>query len=225
MSISNRHTVLPFVAGTSKALTDQRLAKVGYKLTEKMKAEGMTALKSVCVSVPMVTEFTEEQLDRLLPHLVNVVTGAQDGIIRGLYESDPSIMSIGDDDISIDACIEYLETVETGGRLTIESLTEWFVLSLNDKLTEFLTMHGAKSLSGEKLAHAVTQSLAGYKGTITAMAGGKTHYDANQRAKLTTVLAMTEDGDEVAEKLMARLVSMEKKDVKIAASLGLIDFS
>lgn len=221
MSISNRHTVLPFVAGTSKALTDQRLAKIGYKKTDK----NPNPLKSVCVSVPVVTEFTEDQLDRLLPHLVNVINGAQDGIIRNMYESDPSIMSIGDDDISIDACIEYLETVETGGRLTIESLTEWFVLSLNDKLTEFLRMHGAKSLSGDKLAHAVTQSLAGYKGMITAMAGGKTHYDATQRAKLTTVLAMTEDGDEVAERLMNRLASMEKKDVKIAASLGLIDFS
>lgn len=221
MSISNRHTVLPFVAGTSKALTDQRLARVGYKKTK----DNSNPLKSVCVSVPAITEIDETQLDRLMPHIVSLLNGAQDGIIRGLYESDPSIMSIGDDDISIDACIEYLETVETGGRLTIESLTEWFVLSLNDKLTEFLTMHGAKSLSGDKLEHAVTQSLAGYKGMITAMAGGKTHYDATQRAKLTTVLAMTEDGDEVAEKLMARLVSMEKKDVKIAASLGLIDFS
>ena len=129
MSISNRHTVLPFVAGTSKALTDQRLSRIGFKKTK----ENPNPLKSVCVSVPMVTEFTEEQLDKLLPHLVNVVTGAQDGIIRTAYETDPSIMSIGDDDISIDACIEYLETVETGGRLTIESLNEWFVLSLETK--------------------------------------------------------------------------------------------
>ena len=225
MSISNRHTVLPFVAGTSKALTNQRLAKIGYKLTEKMKAEGKTALKSVCVSVPVISEIDESQLDRLMPHIVAVLNGAQDGIIRNMYEADPSIMSIGDDDISLDACIEYLETVETGGRLTIESLTEWFVLSLETKLEEFLTMHGRKSLDGDKLTHAVNQSLAGYKGMITAMAGGKTHYDVSQRAKLTTVLAMTEDGDDVAERLHARLTAMAKKDEKVAASLGLIDFS
>jgi hypothetical protein len=173
----------------------------------------------------MISEIDETQLDKLMPHIVGMLEKAQDGLIRKAYETDPSIMSVGDDDISIDACIAFMEEEETGGRLTIESLTEWFTLGLADKLTEFLTMHGAKSLSGEKLAHAVTQSLAGYKGMITAMAGGKTHYDATQRAKLTTVLAMTEDGDEVAERLMARLVSMEKKDVKIAASLGLIDFS
>jgi hypothetical protein len=202
-------------------MVDQRLAKVGFKKTDK----NPNPLRSVCVSIPVVREFTEEQLDRLLPHLVTVINGAQDGIIRKMYEADPSIMSIGDDDISIDACIEWLEMEETGGRMTIESLTEWFVLSLANPLTEFLTMHGRKSLDGAALEKAVAQSLAGYKGMITAMAGGKTHYDASQRAKLTTVLAMTEDGDEVAEKLMARLVSMEKKDVKIAASLGLIDFT
>lgn len=220
MSISNRHTVLPFIAGTSKALTDQRLAKVGFKKTK----ENPNPLKSVCVSIPQITEFTEEQLDRLLPHLVNVINGAQDGIIRKMYESDPSIMSVGDDDISIDACIMFLETEESGGRLTIESLNEWFVLSLQDKLTEFLRMHGSKSLDGAALDKAVTQSLAGYKGMISAMAGGKTHYTHEQRTKLETILSMTDEGDDVAERLMKRIEMMGQKDSKMAASLGLISF-
>jgi hypothetical protein len=220
MSISNRHTVVPFVAGTSKAMTDQRLAKIGFKKTK----ENPNPLKSVCISVPAITEISETQLDALMPHIVQMLEKAQDGLIRSAYEKDPSIMSVGDENIDIDACIEYLEAEETGGRMTIESLTEWFVLALANPLTEFLTMHGRKSLDGAALEKAVTQSLNGYKGMITAMAGGKTHYGASQRAKLETVLALTSDDDEISEKLMNKLVSMAKKDEKMCADLGLISF-
>lgn len=220
MSISNRHTVTPFISGESKALTGQRLAKIGYKKTEK----NPNPLKSVCVSVPVIQELSESQLESLMPHIVGILENAQDGIIRKAYETDPSIMSVGDGDISVDACIAYLESEETGGRLTVEFLREWFVLSLKDKLTEFLTVQGSKNLDGAALTKAVGQTLAGYEGMLTSLSGGKTHYDAGQRKKLETILAMTDEGDEVAEKLMKRIGAMAKKDEKIAESLGLISF-
>lgn len=222
MSISNRHTVSAFVAGTSKAMEGQRLAKVGYKKTK----DNPNPLKSVCVSVPKIeTPFTTEQIDKLQNHIVAMVEKAQDGIIRGLYEANPELRSVGDEEITIDKCIEFLEMEETGGRLTIEKINAWFVDSgLSEKLTEFLRLNGAKKLQGEALDKAMVQSLAGYKGMIAGLSGGKTHYDAKQREKLQVVLAMTEDGDEMAEKLNARIEAMAKKDSDIAASLGLIDF-
>lgn len=222
MSIGNCHTVNAFVAGTSKAMDGQRLAKVGYKKTK----DNPNPLKSVCVSVPMIdTPFTAEQIEKLQDHIVAMVEKAQDGIIRGLYEANPGLMSVGDDEITIEKCIEFLEMEETGGRLTIEKINAWFVDSgLSEKLTEFLRMNGAKKLSGEALEKAVIQSLNGYKGMIAGLSGGKTHYDAKQREKLQVVLAMTEECDDLAEKLNARIEAMAKKDSDIAASLGLIDF-
>lgn len=223
MSIGNRHTVSAFIAGTSKAMDGQRLAKVGYKKTK----DNPNPLKSVCVSVPKITTpLTDEQVFKLQNHIVAMLEKAQDGIIRTLYEQDPEgLRSVSDDAITIEQCIEFMELEETGGRLTIEKINAWFVDSgLSEKLTEFLRLNGAKKLQGEALDKAVTQSLAGYKGMIAGLSGGKTHYDAKQREKLQVVLAMTEDGDEMAEKLNARIEAMAKKDQDIAASLGLIDF-
>lgn len=221
MSISNRHSVRAFVAGESKALEGQRLAKVGFKKSK----DNPNPLKSVCVSLPMIEQpFTAEQLERLNPHIVALVEKAQDGIIRQMYESNPELLSVADEDLTIEKCVEFLELEETGGRLTIEKLAAWFDSALNAKLAEFLRVQGAKKLSGAELDKAVTQSLNAYKGMITAISGGKTHYDAKQRDKLMTILAMTEDGDEMAEKIVGRIEKMAEKDQKIAASLGLIDF-
>lgn len=222
MSIGNRHTVSAFVAGTSKAMDGQRLAKVGYKKTK----DNPNPLKSVCVSVPKITTpFTDEQIIALQDHIVAMLEKAQDGIIRTLYEQDPDgLRSVSDDAITIEQCIEFLEMEETGGRLTIEKINAWFDANLSEKLAEFLRMNGAKKLAGDALDKAVNQSLAGYKGMIAGLSGGKTHYDGKQREKLQTVLAMTDDGDDLAEKLNARIESMAKKDMDIAASLGLIDF-
>lgn len=221
MSIGNRHSVRAFIAGESKAMEGQRLAKVGFKKSK----DNPNPLKSVCVSLPMIEQpFTAEQLEALNPHIVAMLEKAQDGIIRGMYESNPEILSVGDEELSIEKCIEFLEMEETGGRLTIEKLAQWFDLALSAKLAEFLRVQGGKKLSGEALDKAVAQSLNAYKGMITAISGGKTHYDAKQRDKLMTILAMTEDGDEMAEKIVGRIETMAKKDEKIAASLGLIDF-
>ncbi len=221
MSIGNRHTVRPFIAGESKAMDGQRLAKIGFKKSK----DNPNPLKSVCVSLPMIEQpFTEEQLEALNPHIVAMLEKAQDGIIRGMYEANPEILSVGDDELTVEKCIEFLELEETGGRLTIEKLAQWFDSALSAKLAEFLRVQGGKKLSGEALDKAVVQSLNAYKGMITAISGGKTHYDAKQRDKLMTILAMTEDGDEMAEKIVGRIETMAKKDEKIAASLGLIDF-
>lgn len=88
MSITNRHSVVPFTAGESKPMTGQRLAKVGYKSTKKNPAR----FKSVCVSVPEIPENNiRSELDRLIPHVRTMLENAQDGIIRSLYESREGI--------------------------------------------------------------------------------------------------------------------------------------
>ena len=227
-NVSDRHNVNVFEAGKSQALTGQRLAKVGYKLTEKMKKDGIKEVpKSICVSIPKIEQpIREDQLEKLMPHLIQILENAQDGIIRAIYENDRNVSSVSDAEISIEACIAFMEEVETGGRLTVEKLGEWFGSFLLSPLSEFLKIQGGKKLSGTELDKAVSQSIASYKGMITGLSGGKTHYDAKQREKLLVILGMVEDGgEEIGEKLCKRLEAMEKKDKKIAEDLGLIDFS
>src|SRR5438874_354432 len=81
MSISNRHPVNPFIAGKSAPMSDQRLAKVGYKNSKNSPAR----FPSICASVPYITEFTEDQFERLQPYIVNLLENAQDGILKSLY--------------------------------------------------------------------------------------------------------------------------------------------
>lgn len=222
MSISNRHSIVPFVSGESKAMHGQRLAKIGFKKT----ANNPVPLKSVCASVPMLgAAEVMENIQRLLPHIGAMLETVQDNIIRAAYERTPDITSIGDDDISVVKCIEFLELEETGGRLTIEMITGWFVEYLAAPLADFLRIKGRESLDGVALDRAIEQSGNAYREMICALSGGKTHYDAKQRAKLGTVIALCADGGtELAERLMGRLEQMEKKDNKVLASLGLIEF-
>jgi hypothetical protein len=222
--VSNRHNVNLFVAGKSQALANQRLAKIGYKKTK----ECPNPLASVCVSVPVVeTIFTLPEHKALNPHIVAVIEKAQDGIIRKLYEAAPAAFvgsSVSDDDLTIAKCVEYLEDEETGGRMTIEKLALWFDASLAETLVEFLKVHAANQFTGDDLTKAVAGSLKGYKEMITGLSGGKTHYDAVQRKKLFTILALTSEGDETADKLGKRLEAMAVKDEKMAALVGMIDF-
>ena len=208
MSISNRHSVVPFVAGETQAMADQRLAKVGYKSTKKTPAK----YKSIAVSVPVITSIDEDQLERLLPHVVSMLENAQDGIIRSLYESSQgNLASVSDDEISIDACIGYLEAEATGGRLTKEKVEEWFTENLSDNLSVTIADKlNFTSLTGEN-EKVINQHLNAYKGILASLAGGKTLLNPAQIAGCKKALELASNEDDTYKKLMARLEAMEKK--------------
>jgi hypothetical protein len=222
-NVSNRHNVNPFVSGKSAALAGQRLAKIGYKTTEKTPAR----FASVCVSVPLVdTPFTDAQIKALNPHIVALIEKTQDSIIRELYEtSEGKLSTVGDEAISVDACISWLEQEETGGRMTIEKIRAWYSESLEGKLKEFLRGFAARTITDpEMLTKAVNQTANGYRDMLAALSGGKTSYNATQREKLIKVLALTEEGDDIAEKMVKRLDAMEKKEREEMLSVGMIAF-
>lgn len=205
MSITNRHKLNPFVAGSSSPLADQRLAKIGYKSTSKNPAK----YPSVCVSVPMITELDESQIDRLLPHIVEMLCNAQDGIIRSLYESrDGTLSEVSDDDISVDSCISYLEAESTGGRLTREYLESWFDQMMKENLTVVIaTKLGMEELNEDQM-RTINQHLAGYKGLISSLAGGKTLLQEHQIKGIQKALEVSSVDDETGKKLSVRLTAM-----------------
>jgi hypothetical protein len=222
-----QHLVTAFVSGTSKALPNNRLAKVGYKQTKAMVAKGLAAPKSICVSVPFIDadRFTEEEIfTKLVPHIQNLLAGAQDGLIRVLYESAKfSLSSVTDEEISIEKCIAFLEEQEIGGRLTIDSVKEWFTSEMAGILGEYASKMLAPKFQGTDLETKTQQVLNGYQGMFTALSGGKTYYPPEKRKNLLDALALTNDDDEIAGKLATRLQAMEKQDA-VVAETSLIDF-
>lgn len=209
-NFSPAHTVTAFDAKKSQPLTGQRLAKIRYKTTAKQDAK----YPSVCASVPYISDDTIDNtvtIAKLLPHIRAMLETAQDGVIRSLYESAGGVLAhVTDTDISVDACIGYLEAESTGGRLTGEFINAWF----EGSLAEYVT-----ALVGEKLGYGETGELTpeqsvtvsrhvnGYKGMYAALAGGKTMYQPNQIASLRRVLALA-DSDDTGSKLDARLAKM-----------------
>ena len=70
--ISNRHSVVPFVSGSSVPMSEQRLARVLYKTSKK--DAGKNILPSVCTSVLFLSDdAVSEQIEQLLPHVKNML--------------------------------------------------------------------------------------------------------------------------------------------------------
>ena len=214
-NFTGSHLVTGFDAKKSQALTGQRLAKCRYKTTEKQAAK----FPSVCVSVPF---FTEDQIDntptiaRLLPHIRAMLENAQDGVIRSLYESaDGALSAVSDTDISIDACIGFLEAEATGGRLTKEFIEAWFKSDVAEIVQAAFAEKWSWTgdLSPEQAAK-LEQVSNGHKGMFSALAGGKTVYNIGQCNGLLKVLDLV-DSSEVADKLKARLINLRDKPVEV----------
>lgn len=203
-TISNRHSVVPFVSGKSVPFENQRLCKVTYK------ARKGTAQKfpNVCVSVPTLqgVELSDAQMDRLIPHLVSMMENAQDGIVRSLYEStDGSLTSVSDEEISVDQIISYLETEAAGGRLTKELIEQWFTSAAQTNCAELVATKLGTEVDNPKVA----QHVNAYRAVFSSLAGGKTLLSTAQIRGCKIVLESLEELDDVGTKLMARLTSME----------------
>ena len=203
------HMVTAFDSAKSQALSGQRLAKIRYKTTAKQAAK----FPSVCVSVPPLADAEiMDNLPALKMHIRAMLEAAQDGVIRSLYEvSDGKLSSVQDQDISVTACIGFLNAESEGGRLTKETIEAWFDASLGEYVTALIV---EKLSYGDDLTpeqeHTVSRHVRGYKDMYSALAGGKTIYQPNQIASLRRVLALV-DSSEVGEKLEARLQSMLSK--------------
>lgn len=212
-NVSNRYNVNPFVAGKSDALTGQRLAKVGYKTTKKAKAK----FPNICVSVPFISDDdVNSNMDKMIPYVRNMLENAQDGVIRSLYEStDGNLSSVSNDEISVNACIAFLDAEQSGGRLTKEFLETWFMENISDNLSVALCERTNLNLEDVKISQAVN----GFKGLISGLSGGKTFYAPEQIVQVRKALELSSEDDDVCKKLMNRLNVMEKKTDELILNL------
>ena len=228
MSISNRHTVVPFVAGKTTAMVDQRLAKVGYKTTKKTPA----AFPNVAVSVPVITEFPIEIIERATPYIRAMFENAQDGIVRSIYESSGgTLKEVADTDISLESCLAFMEAEENGSRLKKETIELWFDVSLSEIVTVAIAEKLKFDVTGELNADqrkTVKPHCDAVKDILSTLAGGKTMLTEKRIAGCRFYLALADNDDDMAIRLNGRLDAMEKKiaeenakDAKMEELLGL----
>lgn len=206
--ISNRHSVVPFVAGKTMPLTEQRLARIGYKTTKKQAAK----FANIAVSVPAITEFPEDVLDRALPYLVTVFENAQDGIIRSLYESSAGqLKEVSDDDISLSACLAFMEAEANGSRLKKETIEAWFDSEVSDNLTVLIAEKlGFADMNADQ-EKTVSKHVRIYRDVISMLAGGKTFLQPTQIKGCKVAIALASEDSDIGVKLTARLTAMENK--------------
>lgn len=208
-NVSNVHDVVPFVAGKTAPLTGQRLAKVGYKTTAKNPAK----FASVAVSVPQINPaHIQENLTALLPYIGTMLEETQDKVIRSLYESkDGKLTQVTDADISIQACIAFLESEAAGDRLKKEHIEAWFDRVCKDNtftlIAEKLGFTG-DTLTDEQIA-VVDKHVRTYRDILSMLAGGRTVLTPVQIKSCKTVIEVSEDDSGIGQKLIARLNALE----------------
>lgn len=217
-NVSNRHSVIPFKAGITKPLSDQRLAKVGYKSTEKNKAK----YPSIAVSVPkFVFDPTPENVSLVRGIIEEKMADAQDGIIRSLYESsDGTLLSVSDDDISFRACVNFLNAESEGGRLTKAFLEQWFDANVHDNLFVVIAEKLGFNDPNPEQEIVIGNKVKVYKELISALSGGATTYVPQQIQGVRRALEIASVDDDTAKKLEQRLKKMETP-VKIEEMLEL----
>ena len=208
-NISNRHQVVPFVAGKTSPLSGQRLSKVGYKPSKKSPAR----FPSVCASVPKIMDewITADNCLRMNEHIKTMLESAQDGILKSLYESsDGNISGVNDEDISFDSCVAFMDAEAAGDRLTIESINQWFDSQVRDNLTVIIAERLKFDMSTPEQESTIAQHVAGYRGLLASLSGGKTFLQPVQISGLKRALDVSSVDDDVSKKLYARLEKMEK---------------
>ncbi len=216
MSISNRHPLSLFVAGESKPMSGQRLAKVGYKQTEAMTKRGETAPDSVCASLPQIPpEDITANITRLLPYICTMLENAQDGIVRSLYESaDHTLISISDDDISVDQCISFMAAEAAGDRLSKDAVLAWFDAEIRENLAVMIAEKLGFDDMGPDQMPVINKHVGVYREVIGTLASGKTTLAQKQINGCRSALKLVQNPkDRICAKLSERLDLMEKKQI------------
>lgn len=152
MSIGSTHLVSK-LEKNSKAMQDQRLARVIAKKNKSGEYECENLQESKCISIPKIGELSAAQLQMLQPHIIGLVENAQDALIRECIIAGAS--SINDAQISIEECIKYLDDSAKGNRITSEYMQQWFIGTYADFAVEFIGALGKfdiKNLTADQSA-------------------------------------------------------------------------
>lgn len=210
-----RHLFVAYESGKTKPLTGQRLASFSWKTcTDKNSLWFGIKKESKAVSLPHIadSEITGN-IAILMPHFRNYLESVQDKIIRAKLEASHDSLDIGEDEINIQAIYEYLEDSDSsGGRLTKEAVGNWFVEQIQDHLMLALAakMNIGDNPSEQESAH-IEKICGDFKAKVSALAGGKTHYESKLCDALIKCLKLNEE-DMLAQRFIKRLEGMKEQE-------------
>lgn len=206
-AISNTHNIKEYVIGVTKPFIGQRLSKVTYKIDKT------TGIKpdSVCVSVSAVQDNDiADKIEQFIPHIKALVERTQDLIIRNLHESKASVVS--DNDINMNAVLEYLNEESSGGRVTKKDASEWFDSVLSDPLAVALaTKLGVSTEPSKEDSDKIERLVSEFKNNISALTAGNVKYDPPVCDVLSKALALAPEEDVMRIKFEKRLDNMRNK--------------
>ena len=137
-NISTTHNLIK-LDKSSKALSGQRLIRLIAKMDKTGEYQCPNLVESLCVSVPQIElgQISTVQFEALKPHLMGLIFEAQNQIVREL-RIDSGTSFVQDSAISIDKCIEFMDSISRGNRLTTEFLSNWFIELYSDAAAEFI---------------------------------------------------------------------------------------
>lgn len=213
MSISNRHQFAPLTK-SSKPLSGQRMARVIAKAS-KDGTYSEFLKESLMISVPFVSvEDVQANMVALMPHVLAMVMDTQDSIISELRKSN-GCTEVGDEEISVNACIAFLDASERGNRVTSEFLAEWFKETYSLQAAEFIALslkwsEDVTSWNEEQLAIIETKSRV-LGSMFSGFASGKYSPD------IPKCKAMVKFSEFVGESRDERMVRYADKAAKILA--------
>lgn len=214
-TISNRHVFVTYESGKTKAFTGQRLASFSWKTcTDKDSLWFGMKKGSKAVSIPHIADAEiTNNIAMLLPHFRNYLEGVQDKIIRAKLEQNHDSVDIGENEINIQAIYEYLEDSDSsGGRLTKEAVGNWFVEQIQDHLMLALAAKlGCSDTPTKQESDHIEKICGDFKGKISALAGGKTHYESKLCDALIKCLSLNSE-DMLSQRFIARLEKMKEQE-------------
>lgn len=206
-NISQAHNLVAYISGKTKALSNQRLASFSWKT-----AQNGIKRDSVAVSLPVInSDSIIDNIDLLIPHIRTMLESTQDNIIRAML-NNPEFAGmdlVSDEDINIAAVIDYLDNSNESGRLTKETVGNWFDSNVADSLMLALAAKlGVSDIVTDAQSKQIETIVGEFKGKVSGLAGGKTVYPVKLCESLKKVLALAPENDVIAGKFNNRLDKM-----------------
>lgn len=211
-NISNLHTIEE-ATDSSKAYQGQRLARIVYR--NKADASDMDFRKSQVCSIPCIaiSELTDSAIHNLKPWILEQMAGVQDKIVRARHEAGAT--SVHSEEVSLAACIAFLEVEQQGGRLTKEVIGAWFAEEVADVLTVALSDRlGLSDTPTPEECKKVEQMINVYRDCFAGLAGGRTTYARDKAVKLLKVLELV-PSEGLSARFATRLEKMTQSDEEL----------
>lgn len=221
-NVFSKHSVTGYVSGQTKPAAGQRLASFNWKTSSDKDSIWFGKKRdSKAVSLPTIAvKEIVDNIHMLAPVVIHYLHSIQDKLIRAKLEASSDAEWISDSEISLTSIIDYLEDSDESGRLTKAGIEEWFATNVADSLMVQLAerLGVSEQATPEELGK-IEAVMAAFKGKISALAGGKTSYDAKTATQLQKAVALAPEGDVIADRMVARLQKM----IDAAAGGSLLD--